>query len=618
MQHQRHLLTVITLMIMASLILTACGTPATNPAATSAPVAEATEAPAPTAVVEQPTAEPATNGGCPAPAGTAPIAFPDGGKSVTGGWTQEPNNITPYYTVMNYAIWIAQLTLVGLGEWNEQGAFVPELAAQVPTADNGGVSPDGLTITWHLRPCLYWSDGEPLTSADVKFTWESIMDEGNVVTSRNGYDRIESIETPDDTTVVIKFSQLYPPWQTLFTQGPNNSGAILPKHILEGKTGLENEPFIHQPTIASGPFVITEWVAGDHMTLLPNPNFYSGRAKLDRIAIKFVPDPETALAALQTGDIDWYPDFSESDIATVGALEPNIHLRVVPGSDFEHYFFNLGTVAGATDASGNVIPKSQSDVDGFCPFRDIRVRQAFIYGIDRQTIVDTLLEGKSTVPATQWPNSAWTNSALSPEPYDPEKAKALLDEAGYTPGPDGIRVGLCDGQETKLSVNFETTNKQIRVDIALAAQSDLAKIGIEFKPIHTPAGTFFATYPEGGVLPTGQFQMGGYTTGFYPDPYPTTGDWNCDIPSVDNPSGTNNYHLCDPEIARLLDELNATADPAKRKTAVDELQQYIYDQAYAIPMYARANVYGYTDRFVPAPFGFISNLDWNTELWDVK
>src|SRR5262249_7221244 len=156
--------------------------------------------------------------GCAAPTGTEAIPFPSNGKTVTGGWTQEPNNVVPYYTVMSYAIWISQLTLVGLAEWDDKGQFVPELAAEVPTADNGGVSPDGLTITWKLKPCLYWSDGQPLTSADVKFTWESLMNTANIVTSRNGYDRIASIDTPDDNTVVIKFKELYPPWQTLFTQ----------------------------------------------------------------------------------------------------------------------------------------------------------------------------------------------------------------------------------------------------------------------------------------------------------------------------------------------------------------------------------------------------------------
>lgn len=609
---KRSLFLLLSAVVVGSVLLAACGPAATPTAApTSAPTTAATEAPT-TGATEAP-----TEAAC-APVGTEPIAFPDGGKSVTGGWTQEPDNVVPYYTVMSYAVWIAQLTLVGLGEWDDKGNFVPELAADVPTTDNGGVSADGLTITWKLKPCLFWSDGEPLTSADVKFTWEQNMSPDNASVQKTGYDQIDSIDTPDDQTVVIKFKALYPPWQTLFTQGPNNSGAILPQHILEGKTQLEKDPFIHQPTISSGPWVITDWVAGDHMTLLPNPNFYAGRAKLDQVQIKFIPDPETALAALQTGDIDWYPDFSESDISTVGALEPAIHLLVVPGNDFEHYFFNLGVKAGVQDASGNVIPNSASDVDGFCPFKDVNVRKAIILGINRQAIVDALLEGKTTVPATQWPNSSWTNTDLQPEAYDPDTAASMLDTAGYTAGSDGIRHGMCDGVDTKLSFGFLTTDKKIREDIALAAQSDLAKIGVEFKPTHQPAGTFFGTYSDGGPLPTGNYDMGGYTTGYYPDPYPSGGDWLCNIPSTANPGGTNNYHYCDPKLDELFAAVNASADPTVRKTALDAVQKYIYDNALVIMMYARANVYGYVDRFVPGPFGFVSNLNWNSEVWDVK
>ncbi len=562
-------------------------------------------------------------GGAAAPAakiGKGPIPFPEGGKSVTGGWSQEPDNIVPYYTVMSYAVWISQLTLVGLGEWDDKGNFVAELAAEVPTAENGGVSADGKTITWKLKPGLLWSDGEALTSADVKFTWEQNVNPANASVQKTGYDKISSIETPDASTVVIKFSELYPPWQTLFTQGPNNSGAILPEHILKGKTGLEKDPFIHWPTVASGPFVISEWVAGDHMTLLPNPNFYSGRAKLDRINIKFVPNPETALAALQTGDIDWYPDFSESDISTLAQLEKDGKLvsQVVPGSDFEHYFFNMGLKDGVKDASGAVIPNSQSDVNGFCPFKDVNVRKAIILGIDRKTVVDTLLEGKTTVPASQWPNSSWTNSNLTAESYDAEKAKSLLDAAGYKPGADGIRVGQCDGQDTKLSINFETTDKQIRVDIALAVQSDLKKIGVEFKPFHMPSGTFFATYADGGDMPHGKYDMAGYTTGYYPDPYPSGGDWLCNIPNAANPGGSNNYHYCSPDLEALFAMVNATADPAARKVALDAVQKYLYDNSLVVMMYARANVYGFTPRFVPGLYGFTSNLNWNAEVWNVK
>jgi len=577
---KRQLYILLSLLVLASLALAACG-----------PKVSATEAP------------PAV-------------------KSATGGWSQEPDNLVPYYTQMSYAWWLAQLTLVGLGEWNDKSVLVPELATEIPSVENGGVSADGLTITWHLQPDLKWSDGEPLTSADVKYTWESIMDPANAALQKGTYGTIGSIETPDDLTVVLKFSALFPPWQTLFTVGPNTAGSLLPKHILEGKTGLETDPFIHMPTVASGPFVATEWVAGDHLKFVANPNFYKGAPKLDEILIKFIPTPETAMAALQTGDIDWYPDFSESDIATLLPLEPAIHTNVIPGPEFEHYLFNLGSAEGVMDASGVLIPGSQSPAEGtyFCPFKDVRVRKAILLGIDRASIVDALLEGKTTVPPSLWPNSAWNNDSLVVPTYDADAANALLEEAGYTDtNGDGIREGDCNGVNTKLSFNFETTDKQIRVDIALAVQSDLKKIGIEFKPSHIPAGTFFGTYTDGGHMSTGEFDMAGYTTGFYPDPYPTTEDFLCkSIPDADNPGGANWYHICDPQLDALFAAVNATGDPAARKVAIDAVQKYMYDNVYFVPMYARAKIHSYVDRFVPGPYGFFSDMNWNAEVWDVK
>jgi peptide/nickel transport system substrate-binding protein len=590
---------VVALVVMASMLLASCGPK------TSTPVAVATQQPQP--------------GGTTAygPAAGTFVPFPTGGKSVTVAFSQEPDLVDALFSSMSYAAWVDQSIQVGLGKWNDKNELVPELATEIPSGANGGVSADGLTITWHLKPGLKWSDGQPLTSADVKFTWQLLIDPGNAVYTRAGYDQIASIDTPDDTTVVLHFSTLYPGWQTLFDSGPNNQGNIQPMHILQGKTGLEKDPFIHWPTVSSGPWVITEWVAGDHMTLLPNPNYYLGHPKLDRIQIKFVPNPETAKAALKTGDVDFVPDFAESDLADLPALEPAIHTRVDAGPEFEHYLFNLGTTAGVKLSDGTVV--GTSDVNGPCPFQDVRVRKAIILGIDRQTIVNTLLFGKTTVPASLWPNSFWYNTNLTPYPYDPAQAKTLLDQAGYVPDPanNGIRHGMCNGVDTKLSFNFETTDKQLRKDMAVAVQANLAQIGVEFKPIHTPSGTFFGNYASGANMATGKFDLAGYTTGFYPDPY--TDQFLCStVVSNTNQGGANNYHLCDPALDALFKQANASADPAVRKPVFDEIQKYMYDNALIIPMYARANVMAYVDRFILPPTSVIGGMMGDTFDWDVK
>ncbi len=587
----------LSLLVLASMALAACG-PAT-PAATQAPAA---------------TVAPVNPAACaPAVSGWNPATADTGAKGITIAFEQEPDNAFGLFSNMSFSAWISQTYSTGLGKWDDKNNFVPELATEIPSADNGGVSADGLTVTWKLNPCAFWSDGEPITSKDVVFTWQAEMDPGNAVITREGYNKITGIDTPDEHTAVLHFSSLYPSWPTVFTLGPNNFGQILPAHLLEGKTGLEKDPEIHQPTVAAGPFAIKEWVAGDHMTLVRNPNYYGNLAKLDYINIKFVPDPEAGLAALKAGDVDLMVNLSEADIEAVKALEPQgIHLRVDPTPQFEHLFFNLGTTTGADG-------KGASDVNGFCPFKDVNVRKAIMLGIDRLSFIKNYLkEDENAFIASLWPNSYWYNTSLTPYPYDPDQANALLDAAGYPKGADGIRAGTCDGKKVKFSLGIETTTAQRRVDDVLAIQSDLRKVGIDIKPNHIPAGTFFGSYSEGADMPKGTFDMAIYTTGFYPDPDPGNQLLCSGIPNKDNPSGQNFYHACIPEMDDMFAQGLATADPAQRKAVYDKLQQYQYDNVIFIPLYARANVFGYADRFIFPPSSGYGNAFWGSENFDVK
>ncbi len=596
---KKNLYVLLSLVVLASMMLAACGTPATVAPATAPATAAATQPPAACA---------------PADASFDPTTADAGTKSITVAFEQEPDVAVGIFSNMSFSAWIWQIYGVGPGKWDDKNNLVSYAATEVPSADNGDVSADGLTVTWKIKPCIFWSDGQPITSKDIAFTWQAIMDPANAPVSRSGFDQITGIDTPDDQTAVIHFKSLYPAWPTLFDLGPNNTGGgLLPSHIFAGKTGLEKDPEIHTPTWAGGPFAIKEWVAGDHMTLVANPNYFGDKPKLDSINIKFVADPEAGLAALQAGDVDLMVNLAESDIETVNGMAANgIHLRVDATPDFEHLFFNLGTTAG-TDGKG------KSDVDGFCPFKDPNVRKAVILGIDRLSFIKNYLkEDESAFIASLWPNSAWYNTSLTPYPYDPDQANQLLDAAGYKAGGDGVRAGTCDGKAVKFSLGIETTTAQRRVDDVLAIQADLKKVGIDIKPNHIPAGTFFGSYTEGADMPLGKFDMAIFTTGYYPDP-DATGNWDCaDVPNKDNPAGGNNYHICDPKIDDLFKQGLASADTATRKKVYDELQQYMYDNVLIVPLYARANVYAYTDRLVFPPSSGYGNAFWDAENFDVK
>jgi peptide/nickel transport system substrate-binding protein len=450
---------------------------------------------------------------------------------------------------MTFAVWVGQMTNPGMWTWDGNNQPIMELADKMPNIADGSISEDGLTYTYTFKPGLKWSDGEPLTSADLKFTWETIMGPANTcIISRVGYDLIESIETPDDVTAVVKFKEFYAPWSGLLFAMSGNSGAgLLPKHVLEGQV-LDNNEFLRKP-VTAGAYYVESWVQGDLITLQANDNYWRGRPKIDTIFIKMVPSREALLAALQTGDVDLGPDFAEASIPDLENT-PGVEPIAIVTSDFEHYLFNL----------------DQDPAVGFCPFQDVRVRKAMILGIDRFTIADTLLFGKTRVISNLWPNSPVENTDLEPYPYDPEEAKTLLDEAGYTDADgDGIREGECNGETVKLSFTHQTTTpNQLRADVQAAAAQNLLDIGIELIPDNKSPDILFAGFAADGPLASGKFVLAGYTTSIIPDPDPRN-TFSCSgIPTTEAPDGENWYRMCFPELDAMMAEQVTIADPVAR------------------------------------------------------
>jgi len=354
--------------------------------------------------------------------------------------------------------------------------------------------------------------------------------------------------------------------------------------------------------VTAGAYFVESWVQGDLITLQANDNYFRGRPKIDTIFVKMVPSREALLAALQTGDVDLGPDFVEASIPDLENT-PGVTVVAIKGSSFEHYLFNL-------------------DVDpaiGFCPFQDILVRKAMILGIDRFTIADTLLFGKTRVVSNLWPNTPVENTDLEPYPYDPEQAKSLLDEAGYTDADgDGIREGQCGGQTVKLSFTHQTTTpNQLRADVQAAAAQNLLDIGIELIPDNKDPDILFAGFTGDGPLATGNFVLAGYTTSFIPDPDPL-GSFDCNqIPTTESPDGSNWYRMCFPELDVMMAEQKSIADPLARAEIFKEAQQFMYDNALFIPFYARLNVLGVGPRLTGLQGSAYGDVYWNVYDWDV-
>ncbi|HUN29139.1 MAG TPA: ABC transporter substrate-binding protein, partial [Alphaproteobacteria bacterium] len=190
---------------------------------------------------------------------------------------------------------VARLAYEPFIDLDARGRPVPVLLARIPSLENGGISPDGRTIVYHLRPNVRWSDGVPLTSADVLYTLHAIMDPRNPVRSHEGYDLIERASAPNPSTVVLRLRRAWAPAVLTYFCYGINSQVVLPAHV----------PLARLPYVSDGPYVFVSWKRGESLIYRANPRYWRGKPAVDRLDIGIVSDPSTNLVMLQSGALDW-------------------------------------------------------------------------------------------------------------------------------------------------------------------------------------------------------------------------------------------------------------------------------------------------------------------------
>jgi peptide/nickel transport system substrate-binding protein len=505
----------------------------------------------------KPTATPTTPPpAAPTAAPTAPPPTqPPARKVATFIWTQEPDVLNPLYTNMWFSSITQQIWNCWAWDFDDQNNPHPVLVKEMPSVENGGISADGKVITLKLRDDIVWSDGTPITSEDFVFTYEMTMNPKNTVASTHPYDKLEKVEAPDPKTVVMTFKEPFAAWQATLWHG------LLPAHILrpvfEKEGTIDNAEWNRAPTVGCGPFVFKEWESGSFIRFVANENYWLGRPKIDEIFIRIVPDDASQVAALKAGDGDLGTFIAYSDIPTLE--QAGVHMVKVFSGYNEGWYFYLHPEKGHP------------------ALKDVRVRQAIALAFDRFSVCKDLLLGLTKPPATYWANTPWQDPTLEPWPYDPERAKQLLDEAGWkdTNG-DGVR----DKDGVELVLTLGTTTREIRRDVQAVAQQQLAQVGIKLELANADSDIFFNSYGEGGPCATGQYDIFEYsTTPQYPDP--DTADWLCsEIPSDENPSGVNWQSVCDEELDGLF-KLQATqVDPAERQQTFHKITRLIYEKVY--------------------------------------
>ncbi|HMM21721.1 MAG TPA: peptide ABC transporter substrate-binding protein [Selenomonadales bacterium] len=508
----------------------------------------------------------------------APAKMQPGGQLIYGS-LQEPNTLNPLLSDLLATAEVGSLVFSGLVQVNEKGEWIADLAADVPTLQNGGISPDGLTVTYRLRPGVAWHDGAPFTSDDVKFTWQTIMNRKVNITARDGYDRIVSVDTPDPATVVVRFREYYAPYLTLF-------GTILPRHLLENAGDLNKAAFNRAP-VGTGPFKFKEWRIAEAIVLEANPGYYRGRPNLDGILYKIIPDTSIMLTQLKGGEVDIVSNIGLAQLEQAKGIN-GVRAIVTPNMIWEHLDFNLDSVF----------------------FQDVRVRQAIALGLDRQGLINNLMKGvASPAVGDQSPLSWAFNPSLRAPARDVETAKGLLAQAGWKAGADGILVR--EGRRFSFGLATTAGNKT-REAVARSIAQQLKELGIEVEVRLIDVPVFF-----GDVLKNRRFEsaMYAWVAGLDPD---NASLWNSkNIPGPGNGYQGQNYPAWrNAEVDGLTEQGARTVDLETRRQIYFRLQELIVQDVPVIPLYFRSNIDAIRDTVVnykpnPAQGG---NM-WNAWQW---
>jgi peptide/nickel transport system substrate-binding protein len=607
--------------VVAALVLAACqgaAPPTQTPAATgTAPSTAPTGSGLPSGSSDEPhlfdTAYKAEDG-------------PDGGQIIIGDW-QEANQFNPFYAGQVTEANVASAAWATLVVFTNDYKYAPDLASEVPTLDNGGVKVpgdggDGMTVTWKLRAGLLWSDGEPLTCDDFKFAQEWVTDKDNTgIGTLTSYQAISKVDCTSDTEMVWHFPKIFEGYITLAV-------APLPRHYLKdfaikdmvaGK-GFRSNEIKSMPV--SGAFKFDTVTPGSELRLVKNPNYKSfstGKpAHLDSLVWKWYGDADAMIAGYKANEVDFATDLQDSDIPKVEDLGEQV--SAIPALTYEFLrpnWSDVGSVDATKGTGGCSRNPTVQDRGPGCPMADPAMRQAVAYAVDKNAINTRLLGGTVQVANTFVSPGAWFFADQPPITFDPEKAKSILDAAGWIPGADGIRVknGL------KAKIELCTTTRQVRQDTLALIAGWLKDVGIEGVPNPVDAANIFATYNESTIdtpcaLSRSNYDLAEHAFTSSIDPL---GNYFAYHSSQFEPAGVNDAQVKDTAIDAALDTVSSSVDFKVIRDAMKEFQQIYVEKTVEIPLYYRKQV----DLASPKVGNFFANPTqagptWNAVDWYVK
>lgn len=484
---KRVILAALTLTTLLALLASGCGTPApTAPPAEETPVAPAaTPTPAP-----EPTPEP--------PEETSIVVL----------FQAEPTGFNGIVSDTGQEQFLMELVMLGLTDLDPYGDIFLELAAELPTVENGGVVVDEdawtMDVTWKMRDDVFWADGEPVTAHDMIFTWGAIADPETGIWAE-GIDYTDSIELIDDYTFVVHYNGVYPNYQMQF--GGENFG-VWPEHYCDASQGFVAWDCNRAP-LSSGPFILEEWVTDSHLTFVANPNYVEeGKPLIDEIIVQIVPDYSVQKTMVLEGDADY------QFWTTAGQLEEfesasHVRLDWAPTGRWVQRLIPNLAAKGTTDPVANPHPI----------LNDKRVRQAIRMAVDVDTIVDEVYGGLPKPVWTEFFREPYACEIPRPE-YDPAGAAALLEDAGWS-DQDGDGVRECHGcpnaeEGYRMSMDFYSVAGYGEAE-GLAQQligEMLGDVGIELQLSKVESAVLWADYASGGVEQSGNFDLDFWGDGY--------------------------------------------------------------------------------------------------------
>ncbi len=477
----------------------------------------------------------------------------------------DPIYFTPFMSQDSASSDVNTLMFRGLVTYANDASIVPEVAEAMPT-----VSPDGLTITFKLRKGVKFHDGSELTSEDVKVTYDLIRDPAVNSPRREDYSSVSEITTPDKYTVVFKLSQIDGVIMDNFASGRY----LVPAKEIQkyDRTKLKECEFSRKP-IGCGPFKFVEWQTSSLVKLERFDDFYAGKVGFDKFLFVNAGNQATAMIQAEKGETNRVM-VPESDIARMSTVQSlNVHRYLGPVFDC-------------------IVWNTKSPF-----FEDKRVRQAMNYGINKQAIVSGIYKGNGKVGVSSYiPGTPFYNAKAKLYPYDLAKAKALLDEAGWKVGPDGVRVK--DGKRFKI---FMITNKGniMREKILQYVQSSMKALGIEVNAQILEWNTFLTKYVE--VYKFDAY-VGGFSTGL-------TANHMAFYHSEKSKGFLNRGRYANAEVDKLLEEIKGTVDRKKQAELAFKVQDIVGEEVPYTFIINRVQAYAYNKKIKDA--ASYDLLGWN-------